>query len=96
VTHNVDYQLIVGHMYKLGTDGIHCRCILEHENYTVLYEEIESIAGEHNVKNVTTQKVIHEGLWWPSLFEDSKEYCKHCDVFQRIGKPYRRDEIFFS
>jgi hypothetical protein len=31
VTHSVDYQLITGHLYNLGTDGILHRCALEHE-----------------------------------------------------------------
>jgi hypothetical protein len=31
VTRSVDYQLIVGQLYKLGVDGILCRCVLEHE-----------------------------------------------------------------
>jgi hypothetical protein len=24
---------------------------------------------------------------------DSKEYCQQCDVYQRVGKPNRRDEM---
>jgi hypothetical protein len=32
-------------------------------------------------------KVLHIGLWWPSLFSDAKEYCKWCDVCQCIKKP---------
>jgi hypothetical protein len=31
VTHSADYQLIVRQLYKLGTDGILCRCAIEHE-----------------------------------------------------------------
>jgi hypothetical protein len=31
-----DYQLIVGHLYKLGEDGILRRCVMEHELFMVL------------------------------------------------------------
>jgi hypothetical protein len=32
-------------------------------------------------------------IWCSSLFPDANEYCKWCDIFQRIGKPCRIDEI---
>jgi hypothetical protein len=39
------------------------------------------------------QKVLRAGLWWPTVHKDSKENCQKCDVFQRFGKPCRRDKI---
>jgi hypothetical protein len=38
-------------------------------------------------------KVLHVGIWWPSLFADAKDYCKHCDVCQCVGKLCQRDEL---
>jgi hypothetical protein len=35
------------------------------------------------------------GIWWPTLLKDAKEYFQACDVFQRVGKPSRMDEIPF-
>eukprot|EP00253_Pinus_taeda_P036588 PITA_36588 len=40
-----------------------------------------------------TQKILRAGLWWPTLHQDSKVYCKACDVCQRTGKPSQRDEM---
>jgi hypothetical protein len=34
-----------------------------------------------------------QGIWWPTLFKYVKEYCQYCDICQRVGKPYRHDEI---
>jgi hypothetical protein len=48
VTHSVDYQLIVGKLYKLGDDGIMHRCALEHKQDPILYEELENIARGQN------------------------------------------------
>ena len=41
----------------------------------------------------TAQKMLCAGLWCPTLHKDAKEYCHPCDVYQRVGKPSRRDEI---
>ena len=30
---------------------------------------------------------------WPMLHKDAKEHFQACDVYQRIGKPSRRDEM---
>eukprot|EP00253_Pinus_taeda_P008480 PITA_08480 len=39
------------------------------------------------------QKILRIGLWWPTLHQDSKAYCRACDACQRIGKPSRRDDM---
>jgi hypothetical protein len=39
------------------------------------------------------KKVLRDGLWWPTLQRDAKDYCRACDIFQRVGKPSRRDKI---
>jgi len=88
-----DYQLIAGRLYKLGPDEILRRCILNHEKASVLEEAHRGIAGGHYARKATSQKIPIAGLWWPTLHKDAKEYCQACDVFQRIGKPSRRDEM---
>jgi hypothetical protein len=72
--HAADYQLIAGHLYKLGADGILRRCVMEHERSMVLAEAHEGIAGGNYAGNPTTQKVLHIGLWWPTIHKDAKEY----------------------
>jgi hypothetical protein len=88
-----DYQLIAGHLYKLGADNILRRCVMEHESPIILAEAHEGIAGGHYTGKAIAQKVLHIGLWWPTVHKDAKEYCQNCDVCQRVGKPSRRDEI---
>ena len=41
----------------------------------------------------TIQKVLTATLWWPIVHKDTKEFCRTYDVYQRIGKPSRRDEM---
>jgi hypothetical protein len=88
-----DYQLIVGHFCKMGADNILRRCALEHERPRILAETHEGIARGHYAGKATAQKVLHAGLWWPTIHRDAKEYCQQCDVCQRVGKPNRRDEM---
>jgi hypothetical protein len=89
----VDYQLIAGHLYKMVTDSILRRYVLEHERPQVLAESHEGIAGGHYACKATAQKVFRAGIWWPTIHRDSKEYFQRCDVYQRVGKPNRRDEM---
>jgi hypothetical protein len=63
VVKDVDYQLIVGHLYKMGADSILRRCVLEHERPGILVEAHEGIAGGHYAGKATMQKVLQAGLW---------------------------------
>jgi hypothetical protein len=40
-----DYQLIAGHLYKMGVYSIMRRCVLEHERLGILAEAHEGIEG---------------------------------------------------
>jgi hypothetical protein len=53
----------------------------------------EGIAGGHYAGKATTQKVLRDSLWWPTLHIDVKDYSRAYDMCQRVGKPSRRDEI---
>jgi hypothetical protein len=76
----MDYQLMVGNLYKLGVDGILRRCVLKHERPMILTEEHDGITGGHYAWNDTTHDIFHVGIWWPILHKDAKEYFHICDV----------------
>jgi hypothetical protein len=54
----VDYQLIVGHLYKIGADNILRICVMEHERPIILAEMHEGIAKGHYAGKSTMQKVL--------------------------------------
>jgi hypothetical protein len=58
VVRAADYQLIAGHLYKLGEDNILRRCVMEHERPIILAEVHEGIVGGHYAGKDTTQKVF--------------------------------------
>jgi hypothetical protein len=93
VVRATNYQLIALNLYKMGTDSILRKYVLEQERPRVLAKSHEGIEGGHYAGKPTAQKVLHAGLWWPMIHRDSKEYCQRCNICQRVGKPNRRDEI---
>jgi hypothetical protein len=80
VVRAVDYKLIAGHLYNLGEDNTFRRCVMEHEIPIILEETHEGIVGGNYAGKATAQKVLRVGLWWPTIYKDSKEYCQNCDV----------------
>ena len=77
----------------MGLDNILRRCVLEHERPRILEEAHEGIAGGDYARKDIVHKVLHVGIWWPTIQRDAKEYCQKCDVCQRDGNPNRRDEM---
>jgi hypothetical protein len=76
----VYYQLIAGHLYKMGTDNILRRCVLEHKRPRILEEAHEGIVGGNYEGKSIVWKVLRVGLWWPTVHKDAKEYFQKCDV----------------
>jgi hypothetical protein len=77
----------------MGVENILRRCVLEHERPRILAKSHEGIAEGYYAGKATTKKVLHAGLWWPTIHKYAKEYFQTCDVCQRVGKPNRRYEI---
>jgi transposase InsO family protein len=77
----------------MGPNEILRRCFMEAERPLILTESHEGIVGGHYTGKKTTQKVFRDGLWWPTLHIDAKDYYRACDVCQRVGKPSRRDDM---
>ncbi|MCO5568766.1 hypothetical protein L7F22_022466 [Adiantum nelumboides] len=49
-----------------------------------ILKECHDIAwGGHFAGRLTALKILRTGYWWPSVFKDSFEWCKQCDMCQR-------------
>jgi hypothetical protein len=88
-----DFSIIDGQLYKMGPDEILRRCIMGSEKPLILANSHEGIIGGHYAGKETMHKVLRDGLWWPTLHRDDKDYYRSCDVFQRVGKSSKRDEM---
>lgn len=73
------YMLISGDMFKLGCDEVLCQCVLEHERVEIMDEVHGGIAGGHYVGNTTTWKILMEGIWWETIYQDCIEFFKAYD-----------------
>ena len=84
VVREVDYQLIAGHLYKMGLDQILRCCFLQHEREDILWECHVGVVGGHGGGKVTARKILQAGLWWPIVHRDLKAFANECDVCQRL------------
>jgi hypothetical protein len=96
VVRAVDFSLIVEQLYKMGLDELLRRCVMEEERTLILVEAHEGITGGHYAGKEKMQKVLRDGLWWPTLHRDVKDYYRACDVCQRVGKLSIRDEMHLA
>ncbi len=70
-------------MYRVGQDNRLCRCLTTLEIEIVFKELHEGVAKRHFVANIIAKKILFEGYWWPTLFKDTREFCRSCDNYQR-------------
>lgn len=88
-----NFSVIAGHLYKMGSNEILRHYVPEFERINILADAHGRATGGHYVGKATAQKILHGGLWWPTLHKDLKAYCQACDVCQRTGRPSCRDEL---
>jgi len=80
LVHVVDYQLIIGQLYKLGLDNVLRRCVLDYERPEILWECHSGVARGHVGGKDIAQKVLQLSLWQPTILKYAKEYDRACDV----------------
>ena len=82
-----NFYLVEGILYHKGSIGI-WRCgILQEEKEAVLRDAHCGMTRGHYTRDITTRKVWQADLWWPTMQKDAYQYCKECNLCQRIGQP---------
>ena len=82
-----NFCLVSDILYHKGSDGIWRRAIRHFEKKAILQEAHQGIAGGHYAGESTARKVWQSGLWWPTTKKDAHEFCRQCDLCQRLGQP---------
>jgi hypothetical protein len=59
----------------MGADNILRRCVIEQERPGILAEVHEGITRENYAGKSIAHKVLHAGLWWPTIHKDANDYC---------------------
>jgi hypothetical protein len=62
VVQAADFSLIAGQIYKMGSNEILRRCVMEEERPLILEESHEGIAGGHYARKEIAQKILRAGL----------------------------------
>ncbi len=73
------FSLKEGIMYNVGQDNKMHRCLTTSETQNVLKELHEGVLGGHFVVDITANKILDVGYWWPTLFNDTHDFCKSYD-----------------
>jgi hypothetical protein len=85
------FQLVNGILFCQNFDGILMRCLEKDEAEKVLLELHAGEAGGHFGGDITAQKVLRVGCYWPTLFKDTHALCHKCVIcqkaFGRVQKP---------
>ncbi|KAL3698611.1 hypothetical protein R1sor_012687 [Riccia sorocarpa] len=80
---SAQYTLIEGELYKQGIDQVLRRCVNEEDVPRILEEAHEGPSGGHGAGESTAQKILHIGLWWPTIFKDCHSHVQTCNECQR-------------
>jgi len=67
--------------------------VLEFERRNILIDAHGITTRGHYARREITYNILCGGLSWPTLHQESKEYCKASDVCQRTERPSWRDEM---
>lgn len=51
----------------------------------LLWKFHEGFCGEHFAGRIIVEKILAAGYYWPTLFKDSFDYCKHSNICQAFA-----------
>ena len=80
-------------LYKQCGDGLIRRCLPEDEIKDVLTHCHSLECGGYLSSTKTTAKILQNGFYWPTLFQDARQFVLQCDRCQRTGNISRRNEM---
>lgn len=80
------FVVLGNRLYRRGLDGILRRCVVEAEVESILSACHDSACGGHFSGQLTGQKVLRAGYFWPTLFQDAHKYVRKCDACQRFAR----------
>ena len=85
--------MVGNRLFIRGIDGIPRRCVSEAEVPDILTSCHNSACGGHFLGQLTGQKILRAGYFWPTMSKDSHAYVKNCDACQRFAQNDLRMEM---
>ncbi|XP_070022513.1 uncharacterized protein [Nicotiana sylvestris] len=76
---SLDFYWDESYLFKICTNGVIRRCVLEEEQLSILEACHSSPYCGHHSGVRTASKVLRVGFYWPTLYKDASEIVKRCD-----------------
>nr|GEZ86836.1 reverse transcriptase domain-containing protein [Tanacetum cinerariifolium] len=80
-------------LFKICADQVIRRCVHGQEAIDILKAFHYGPTRGHHDLNYTAKKVFDSGFCWPTVYRDSQDLVKNCDVCHGQGKISQRDEM---
>jgi len=87
------YQLINDIIFRKNYDSVLLRFLEKAEAEKVLQELHDGPAGGHYAGDATAHKILCAGYYWPTLFKDSHNYVRKCQVCQTTAGRQRKPSL---
>ena len=87
------YQLVNDVLFRINYDSVLLRCLEKSEAEKVLQELHDGPAGRHYVGDATAHKILRAGYYWPTLFKDSHNYVRKCQVCQTAAGRQKKPSL---
>lgn len=79
-------------MWRICSDKVLKKCVDDCDVFSIL-EFFHSYTYGGNFSAKRTSRIFDCGLYWPSLFKDSFEFCKNCLKCQKVSSQSKRHEM---
>nr|GEV09486.1 reverse transcriptase domain-containing protein [Tanacetum cinerariifolium]GEV26540.1 reverse transcriptase domain-containing protein [Tanacetum cinerariifolium] len=80
-------------LFKIYDNQVIRRCVSGQEAIKTLKACHYGPTGGHHSPNYTAKMVFNSGFYWSTIYRDTQDLVKNCDVCQRQGKISQRDEM---
>jgi hypothetical protein len=81
------------YLFIVCSDGLLRRCVPTEEGIKIIERCHLSPYGGHYGAFVTHAKIWQSGFFWPTIYEDTKDFIRRCGACQRHGNINSRDAM---
>ena len=72
------YTIISGQLYRQGSDNVLKLCVEPEDHREIMEDAHISLGGIHEAEWKTTQRILLNGYWWPTLESDVVQFVANC------------------
>jgi len=81
------------YLFRVCADGLLRRCVPAEEGLQIIKKCHSSSYGGHYGAFRTHAKIWQSGFFWPTMYQDTKEFVRRCNACQRHGNINSRDAM---